>query len=306
MIESTPVRYRVAHVTEYDYSSPASLCHNMMRLSPRRLNYQSVEHSHVDIDPKPVVRRTRLDRFGNLCEFFSIESQHNKMVIHATSNVIRNRVSLTGADVISFKELRQRLRDPKREDDLSAQEFCFDSKYVRTRREFSDYAMECFHPDRSAHDSLLEITARIYNEFDYVPNSTQVSTTPIEVLRLRKGVCQDFAHLQIACLRSIGLAARYVSGYLLTRPAPGQPKLIGADASHAWVSVYLGDYGWLDYDPTNNLIPDCEHITLAWGCDYEDVAPVTGVVVGGGLTTLKVSVDVSPEPVTTSESLPPV
>lgn len=295
MIETTPVRYRIIHVTEYDYSSPASLCHNMMRLSPRRLAYQHVEHSHVEIDPVPVVRRTRLDRFGNQCEFFSIESQHNAMVIRASSHVVRDRVHTSGADEISYKDLRQRLRDPKNEEDRAAQEFCFDSKYVRTRREFSDYAMECFHPERSAHESLLEMTARIYNEFDYVPNSTLVSTTPIEVLRLRKGVCQDFAHLQIACLRSIGLAARYVSGYLLTRPAPGQPKLIGADASHAWISVYLGDFGWLDYDPTNNLVPDCEHITLAWGCDYEDVAPVTGVVVGGGLTTLNVSVDVAPE-----------
>ncbi|MCU0713281.1 MAG: transglutaminase family protein [Pirellula sp.] len=295
MIQSTPVRYRILHVTEYDYSSPASLCHNMMRLSPRRLPYQQVEDSHVDIDPVPVVRRTRLDRFGNQCEFFSIESQHHSMVIRATSHVVRDRVHTNGAEEISFKDLRQRLRNPNSEDDRSAQEFCFDSKYVRTRREFSDYAMECFRPERSVHESLLEMTARIYNEFDYVPNSTLVSTTPLEVLRLKKGVCQDFAHLQIACLRSIGLAARYVSGYLLTRPAPGQPKLIGADASHAWVSVYLGDFGWLDYDPTNNLVPDCEHITLAWGCDYEDVAPVTGVVVGGGLTTLNVSVDVSPE-----------
>jgi transglutaminase-like putative cysteine protease len=138
--------------------------------------------------------------------------------------------------------------------------------------------------------------ARIHEDFTYETASTDIHTPVLEALEQRKGVCQDFAHLQIACLRSIGLAVRYVSGYLLTRPAPGQPKLIGADASHAWVSVYLGDYGWLDYDPTNNLVPGCEHITLAWGCDYEDVAPVTGVVVGGGLTTLKVSVDVSPEP----------
>lgn len=295
MIDSASVRYRISHVTEYDYSSPASLCHNMMRLSPRRLPYQHVEHSHVDIEPQPVVRRTRLDRFGNQCEFFSIESQHHSMIVRATSHVVRDRVNTDGATDLSFRELWLRLRNPKTDNDREAQEFCFDSKYVRTRREFSDFAMECFHPERSAHESLMEMTARIYNEFDYVPNSTLVSTTPIEVLRSRKGVCQDFAHLQIAFLRSIGLAARYVSGYLLTHPAPGQPKLIGADASHAWVSVYLGDYGWLDYDPTNNLIPDCEHITLAWGCDYEDVAPVTGVVVGGGLTTLKVSVDVSPE-----------
>jgi transglutaminase-like putative cysteine protease len=216
------------------------------------------------------------------------------MIIRSSSHVIRKCVDTQGADQVDFRALRERLRNPKSEEDRAAQEFCFDSKYVRTRREFSDYAMECFKLDRSVHESVLELTARIYSEFAYVPNSTLVSTTPIEVLRSRKGVCQDFAHFQIACLRSIGLAARYVSGYLLTHPAPGQPKLIGADASHAWIGVYLGEYGWLDYDPTNNLVPDCEHITLAWGCDYEDVAPVAGVIVGGGLTSLKVSVDVLP------------
>ncbi|XZE21998.1 transglutaminase family protein [Pirellulaceae bacterium SH449] len=290
-----PVRYRISHVTEYDYSSAASLCHNVIRLHPRRLAYQHVEYSHVDIEPSPVVRRSRMDRFGNQCEFFSIEAQHNSMIIRSSSHVVRECVDTEGADQVDFRTLRERLRNPKSEEDRAAQEFCFDSKYVRTRREFSEYAMECFKLDRSIHESVLEMTARIYNEFDYVPNSTLVSTTPIEVLRSRKGVCQDFAHLQIACLRSIGLAARYVSGYLLTHPAPGQSKLIGADASHAWIGVYLGEFGWLDYDPTNNLVPDCEHITLAWGCDYEDVAPVTGVVVGGGLTTLNVSVDVLPD-----------
>jgi transglutaminase-like putative cysteine protease len=293
-MSATMIRYRVVHSTEYAYSAPASLCHNIMRLHPRKLSYQDVEHAHVDVEPTPVLRRQRHDRFGNHCEFFSIESQHNSMIVTGTSIVRRGSMDMTNADQESFDTLRERLRKPCSDADRMAQEFCFDSKYIQTNGIFAEYAMSCFRRDQSAHQSIMELTNRVYREFAYVPESTLVSTTPLEVFRSKRGVCQDFAHLQIACLRSIGLAARYVSGYLLTRPAPGQPKLVGTDASHAWISVYLGDFGWLDYDPTNNIVPNQEHITLAWGCDYEDVAPITGVLVGGGITNLRVSVDVAP------------
>ncbi len=288
------VRYNVTHRTEYDYSSPASLCHNQMRLVPRELSYQTVEQHQVEVHPSPTIRRPRTDRFGNRTEFFSIESQHSEMLVTSHCIVRRASPSKHGAAASTFSQMRQRLRNPETIDDREAQEFCFDSKYIHADHAFAEYAIESFSPHRSMHECLLELTDRIYRDFKYVPNSTHVSTTPLQVLKQRQGVCQDFAHLQIACLRSLGLSARYVSGYLLTHPAPGQPKLVGADASHAWVSVYLGDFGWLDYDPTNNQCPTNEHITLAWGCDYADVAPISGLLIGGGITKLKVSVDVSP------------
>lgn len=288
------VRYNVTHRTEYDYSSPASLCHNQMRLVPRELFYQTVEQHQVEVHPSPSIRRPRTDRFGNRTEFFSIESQHREMLVTSHCVVRRASPSKQGAAASTFSQMRQRLRNPETNDDRKAQEFCFDSKYIHADHAFAEYAIDSFSPHRSLHDCLLELTDRIYRDFKYVPNSTHVSTTPLQVLKQRQGVCQDFAHLQIACLRSLGLSARYVSGYLLTHPAPGQPKLVGADASHAWISVYLGDFGWLDYDPTNNQCPSNEHITLAWGCDYADVAPISGLLIGGGITKLKVSVDVSP------------
>lgn len=292
MIE--PIRYSILHRTLYEYSSPALLCHNTMHLSPREVSYQSVERSCIEISPSPSIRRPRQDPHGNQAEFFSIESQHQSMLVEAESIVTRSVPCWEGAESVSFPSVRHRLHQPQTDEDRRAQEFCFDSTYIQSESAFSDFAWESFHSHNSLLEAVTDLTQRIFDDFRYVPNSTLVSTTPREVLRTKQGVCQDFAHLQIACLRSIGLAARYVSGYLLTHPAPGQPKLVGADASHAWLSVYFGDFGWIDFDPTNNAIPRNEHITLAWGADYADVAPIAGLLIGGGLTRLEVSVDVSP------------
>ncbi len=293
---SSHVRYRVVHRTEYQYSTPALLCHNHLRLAPRTLAYQVVESNRVEIEPKPTIRRPRTDRFGNNTEFFSIESQHNSMIVISESMVIRSAPDFKDVRTSSFEQIRARLRQPLTEEDRVAQEFCFDSRYIRSGTSFADYALPSFSKHRSLYDCLIELNTRIYKEFKYVPNSTHVSTTPLHVLKTRQGVCQDFAHLMIACMRSLGLAARYVSGYLLTHPAPGRPKLVGSDASHAWASVYVGEGGWLDLDPTNNVCPGIEHITTAWGADYADVAPIGGLLIGGGVTTLKVGVDVSTIP----------
>jgi transglutaminase-like putative cysteine protease len=173
-------------------------------------------------------------------------------------------------------------------------QFRFESPYIQFLDAARDYALQSFTPNRPLLDAALELTSRIYREFQYSPAATSISTPTWEVLKQRRGVCQDFAHLQITALRSLGLAARYVSGYLVTVPPPGKARLIGADASHAWLAVFCPGYGWIDLDPTNNVIPQERHVTLGWGRDYHDVCPIQGVLTGGGAHVLTVSVDVSP------------
>ncbi len=177
---------------------------------------------------------------------------------------------------------------------LDARQFVFASPHVTIDAKLVEYAQPSFTERRSLFEATLDLTKRIHDEFKFDSNVTTVGTPTLEVLEHRHGVCQDFAHLQIGCLRSLGLPARYVSGYLVTHPAPGQPKLVGADASHAWVSVFFPEFGWIDFDPTNGLIPTTGHITLAWARDYEEISPVRGVVVGGRRHSLEVGVDVNP------------
>lgn len=177
---------------------------------------------------------------------------------------------------------------------LEAYQFGFESARIRIRPEFASYALQSFRPGRPMPEALRDLTARIHNDFRFDSKVTNVRTPTEEVFRKRRGVCQDFAHLQIACLRSLNLAARYVSGYLRTYPPPGRPRLVGADASHAWVSAYCPGSGWLDMDPTNNVVPSDGHVTLAWGRDYGDVSPLRGLILGGGAHTLKVAVDMEP------------
>ena len=176
---------------------------------------------------------------------------------------------------------------------IEAYQYAFDSPHVPTSPDLAAYAAISFTPGRPWLESLLDLTRRIYREFKYDKTATNIHTPPSEVLRVRRGVCQDFAHLQIGCLRSLGLAARYVSGYLVTAPPPGQPRLVGADASHAWLSAFSPEHGWIDVDPTNDLIPSLKHISLAWGRDYSDVTPIKGVYIGGGHNGMTVAVDVA-------------
>ena len=185
--------------------------------------------------------------------------------------------------------------DPQAED-LDATRFLFESPHVRIKHELVDYAADCFPPGRPVLVGAKALMAKIFREFTFDPEATTVSTPVLEVLENKRGVCQDFAHLMIACLRALGLAARYVSGYLLTEPPPGQPRLIGADASHAWVSVYVpgSTCGWVDFDPTNNLLPDTEHITLSFGRDFSDISPLRGIILGGGGAEPEVAVTVFP------------
>lgn len=285
-------RYHITHRTHYDYSNESSLCHNQLHLAPRDLPHQHVEHAWIEIEPAPACRFQWRDTFDNPVEFFSIEQVHSSMTVTSRCVVERTcpvRPTSCGQNWI---DLAAAIRTQNRPDMVEATEYLFDSRFCQRAPEFEQYARARLDPNIDAVDALLALNQRIHSEFTYMPESTHVTTPPSEVLQKKRGVCQDFAHVLICCLRSVGIPSRYVSGYLLTQPPPGRPRLIGADASHAWVSAFAGDAGWIDLDPTNNMTPGTDHITVAWGRDYADVAPIQGVFVGGGYTSLHVSVDV--------------
>jgi len=251
--------------------------------------------SELRIQPRPATRTERIDFFGNLLCFFTIQEPHRELMVEARSEVVMERKPTPWAQLpLPWEEVARSVPTDLSAAGLEAYQFGFESPRIRVRPEFASYALQSFTPGRPMTDALLDLTARIHKDFRFDSKSTNVRTTPEEVLRKRRGVCQDFAHLQIACLRSLNLAARYVSGYLRTYPPPGQPRLVGADASHAWVSAYCPGIGWLDMDPTNNIVPSNGHVTLAWGRDYGDVSPLRGLILGGGSHTLKVAVDMEP------------
>jgi transglutaminase-like putative cysteine protease len=244
------------------------------------------------ITPAPSSDCERLDFFGNLATFFTIREPHSELKIEA-----RSRVAVDDHPVVwpehspAWEEAVRSLPADLSPEGLDAYQFVFESPRVRPGVEFAEYAARSFVPARPLTEALLDLTGRIHDEFSFDSKATNVRTSPEEVLRQKRGVCQDFAHFQVACLRSLGLPARYVSGYLRTNPPPGRARLAGADASHAWVSAYCPGTGWLDVDPTNNLIPFQSHVTLAWGRDYGDVSPVRGVILGGRDHKVEVGVD---------------
>jgi transglutaminase-like putative cysteine protease len=248
------------------------------------------------IAPTPAGISERQDYFGNSVTFFTIREPHRELQIEA-----RSEVAIDGPAVAwperspAWEEVVRRLPCDLNPESLNAYQFVFASPRVRPNAEFARYASESFLPDRPLAEALLDLTGRIHKDFRFDSKATNVRTTPEEVLRHKRGVCQDFAHLQVACLRSLGLAARYVSGYLRTYPPPGQARLVGADASHAWASAYCPGIGWLDVDPTNNMAPSQSHVTLSWGRDYGDVSPVRGVILGGRDHKIEVGVDMEPD-----------
>jgi len=258
------------------------------------LHYQ-VARSELRIQPAPATCAERVDYFGNLLCFFTVQEPHKELVVEARSEVaIEGSPASWPQQTLPWEEVARLLPVDHSRAGLEAYQFRFESPRIRVRPEFAAYALQSFTPDRPMPEALLELTARIHSDFRFDSRVTNVRTPTEEVFRKRRGVCQDFAHLQIACLRSLNLAARYVSGYLRTYPPPGKPRLVGADASHAWVSAYCPGVGWLDMDPTNNVVPSNGHVTLAWGRDYGDVSPLRGLILGGGAHTLKVAVDMEP------------
>ena len=294
------VRYHVLHETRYDYGSPVSLSQQQLHLSPRILAWQQVEEQCVDIEPTPSWRRDGLDAFGNPVTWVAFHAPHDSLLIRSVMTIaVEPHLPGDLKNSPPWEAVRDRLAydatDPQPAD-LDATRFLFESPHVRIKHELADYAADCFPPGKPLLLCVQALMAKIFTEFTFDPEATTVSTPVLDVLENKRGVCQDFAHLMIACLRALGLAARYVSGYLLTRPPPGKPRLIGADASHAWVSVYVpgSEYGWVDFDPTNNLLPDTEHITLSFGRDFSDISPLRGIILGGGGAEPEVAVTVFP------------
>jgi transglutaminase-like putative cysteine protease len=286
------VKYRISHVTRYRYSEPVSLCHNQAHLKPRSHKGQAVSRDQIKIEPWPAVSREHRDFFGNRVNYFSIQQAHEVLEVTALSEVEVTPAALPpGHATPAWEAVRDQLRQNREQTGLHARLFALESPSAGFDADVREYATASFPPGRPLLEGARDLMGRIHGEFAYDPHFTTVATPLAEVMRHRRGVCQDFAHLAIACLRSLGLAARYVSGYLETLPPPGQSKLQGADASHAWFAIYLPRFGWVDFDPTNNQIPGEQHVTTALGRDYNDVTPLKGIFYGGGEHQLEVAVD---------------
>ncbi|GAB3480423.1 transglutaminase family protein [Marinomonas epiphytica] len=290
------MRYRVRHITEYTYSAPVSLCYNMAHLLPRDTNNQTCFNQKMQINPPPVYQSSGIDYFGNQTFYFSIQEAHRKLVIDVKTDFDiepLNTEDTLNASTLTCGELRAMLAAPDTQELRLAKEYLLDSDQVKSSATLKAYAQETFRDDQTVVTAALAFTHKIFSEFTFDPNATTVATPLEQVLEQRRGVCQDFAHLAIGCLRSVGLPARYMSGYLETLPPPGQEKLVGADASHAWFAVYIPFLGWVEFDPTNDIMPSDQHIVTAWGRDYADVTPLQGVIFEGGSSQqLSVSVDV--------------
>ncbi len=287
--------YRIIHRTTYKYKYPVAFGNHVACLTPRSLDHHRCHWSELKINPTPSTRSERLDYYGNMISLFTVQEPHKQLVVEA-----RSEVSLDAARTEMpphsphWEDVARQLPDDHSPAALTAYQFVFESPRIKPSLELANYAYKSFSAGRAWADAMLDLTGRIHRDFLFDSKATNVRTSTEEFFRKKRGVCQDFAHLQIACLRSLKLPARYVSGYLRTYPPPGRPRLIGADASHAWVSVFCPEIGWLDLDPTNNLVVGDGHVTLAWGRDYGDVSPLRGLILGGRDHTLKVSVDVEP------------
>jgi transglutaminase-like putative cysteine protease len=266
--------YRLRHATIYEYAEPVLLGTHFMHLSPRQRPGQLVREYQLDISPNPDNRRNEVDHFGNLTTTVSLTSPHKQFTVELSATVDVNQPIPPAADLA---------------------EYTLASPLATPSPELADYARTSFPAGTPILTGLIDLNQRVFQDMAYKPGVTSTATTAGQVLKSRAGVCQDYAHLMIAALRGIGLPARYVSGYLRTLPLAGQVKRRGADQSHAWVSAWTGDYaGWVDFDPTNNLVVSDEHVTLAWGRDFQDVSPLRGIILGGGRHVLRVNVDLDP------------
>jgi transglutaminase-like putative cysteine protease len=287
--------YRVRHRTTYHYADPVSVSHHVVRLTPRNLLKQTCRGSRVSILPAPPATSAHFDYFGNTVTSFTLYEPHDCLIVEANSDLQVNAIEppdFFGSP--PWETVPQALAGDPSDDILDACQFIFDTQRVGSSPQLADYARQSFPAGRPLLAAVLDLTCRIHQDFRFDKEATEVATPVQTFFEKRRGVCQDFAHLQIGCLRSLGLPARYVSGYLRTMPPPGSPRLVGADASHAWCSAWCPGTGWVDFDPTNNCVPSDGHITVAWGRDYSDVSPVYGVLLGGARHKLKVEVDVLP------------
>jgi transglutaminase-like putative cysteine protease len=291
-------RYAVRHATIYQYERDVAHSHHLVHLKPRSFDYQRCLQHSLELDPQPSSAHEDVDAFGNEISHLEYDRPHDHLSVTAKMHVEilpRDAKLLRASE--SWEAVRKRLSyraTPMPAADLDACRFRMQSSYVRIKQAFGDYAKDCLTPDRPIAVASEALMHQIHREFEYAPGSTTNRTSIADVLASRRGVCQDFAHLMIGCLRASGLAARYVSGYIRTLRTGSSESLIGGDASHAWVSVYCPPGGWVDFDPTNDCIVGTDHVTLAWGRDFGDVSPLRGIIVGGGPHKLRVDVRVRP------------
>ena len=289
------MKYKIVHTTQYIYYEPISLCHNMARLVPRSTPAQTCNKSTVAIYPEPDVLNEFDDFFGNKVTYFAIQHEHKSLTVTVSSEIERTPIDLKQSidtyGKVSWEDARMQLYQ-QRLDYIDARQYVPETEATKFESGITNYALKSFTPGRPIYQAIYDLMERIYKEFQFKSGFTTVATPIAEVMLLRKGVCQDFAHVGIACLRSVGLPARYVSGYIETLPPPGVEKLVGVDASHAWFSVFIPNIGWVDFDPTNNVIPAEQHITIGWGRDYFDITPLKGVILSSSPHRLSVSVDV--------------
>jgi transglutaminase-like putative cysteine protease len=290
------MQFQVTHRTRYAYDDSVTVSHHLAHLAPRSLPSQKCPWHELTITPEPMTRNSYLDAFGNTATYFEIEGHHRQLEVIARSLVdVVSLPALPPETTPPWEDVREACHATRLTPSSSAGKFRFPTAMVPVGGAYADFARADFAPGRPVLEAAQALMGRIFQEFRFDTRATDVATPVAEVMERRAGVCQDFAHLMLACLRSLGLPARYVSGYLETLPPPGQERLIGADASHAWVSVYVGEpHGWIDLDPTNNLLPGGRHITIAWGRDFSDVSPLRGVTLGAGGQRLIVEVDVLP------------
>jgi len=292
--------YKIIHSTNYEYDEGVTFCHNIAVLKPKSILGHNLMNYNLTISPTPSDFSERVDFFGNTITRFSIQKYHKNLNVTATSIVdkdytkSKNIEDYEAAKKITLLETLTLLKGTE-DEVLDARQYQFESILINNiNQDIVAYAEKSFKPNRSVFEASYELMERIFKDFEFNTTFSNVATPISEVMKAKKGVCQDFAQIAIACLRSVKLPARYISGYIETLPPPGKEKLIGTDASHAWFSVYIPTFGWVDFDPTNNQIPKNQHIIVAWGRDYYDVAPLKGVLYSSGLSKLSVSVDIRP------------
>jgi transglutaminase-like putative cysteine protease len=287
------INYRVTHTTTYKYSEAVSFCYNIARLGPRDTESQLCKASFVNIYPQPDVLSEYQDFFGNKLIYFAIQHEHKSLKVVVTSEVAKNEQppSQQYFDNNLSWETTKEILSIQDEELLDVRQFIPETASTKANADITDYALQSFMPGRPMFQAVYDLMQRIHTDFIYKAGFTTIATSLAEVMKERKGVCQDFAHLAIACIRAVGLPARYVSGYIETISPKGVEKLLGADASHAWFAAFIPGTGWVDFDPTNNQIPSTQHITIGWGRDYFDIAPLKGVILSSGSHHLSVSVD---------------
>ncbi|HEY5763884.1 MAG TPA: transglutaminase family protein [Rhodocyclaceae bacterium] len=292
--------YHVRHETAYEYTVPITLSRHIAHLEPRMTRWQRIVRHDLEVVPVPGQVIPGVDPFGNPVARISIATPHERLAVVGDTEVAVAPRPWAAANFADYWDWLRTVEGLRYRGGLpvSVTRFRFESPHVRVKRELAALATPSLDTEANLAAACLDLTRRIHSEFAYEPTSTEIGTSVLEVLHTKKGVCQDFAHLMISALRSNGLAARYVSGYLLTEAAPGSERLVGVDASHAWVAVYCpndvsgGD--WIEFDPTNGCLADTRYITLGWGRDFSDVSPLRGVILGGGEHDMSVAVTVSP------------